>query len=703
MDLTAHGAWRGSNARPYRSKRRPPCDQCRRKKLRCQGPAEGGCERCRSGGARCSFLGIGRSEAVGQLAPNRSPRENSPMPDHEQGGITIDTTSNLPGPTESNVASGSFLNASFLDAPVDDHFTPPIYRLPGRSTAQAIQSLDLLDGFSSQLIGASGESDPWLLRHGKFDDRGYMLFHQVHFRNAGGVPLEEKIPVHFLVSADAVYESAKGTTSYGKGGRREELNSLVPLECGQRLVSLFVKFVFPALPIISRSHFGLSASRLMPDQQTLQSIPVHLLAAIYATSYQFTQFDDYLSVANAYTTPPTQELWRIVLELIMSDIHTSHLSSLQAGILYLHRCPQGPENAVADSPFHWSFLGLLVGIATSLGLQLECRPMGLPAWEKRLRRRLWWALYAEDKWRSLLMGKPPYIRNDEWDVTELDDEDFRLDGMPDVFYGRVFRHFVRLARIADDVQHSLYSLRAAQRLSSNFSEALQASHLLLRGLKEWYSQLPPTLKLQHRAFPVTSATDFHSCQHNNALHFAYILLEVFIFRSLLRPMVRSATPPRLFEETDVHDAPTDPVDDYIAQLIDCDEVEPTPAIDLSNGDSSGSAALTAAENCAARMLRFVMRMPCSEGSGGFWYSWCRIGFATASNFMILLLVQAPSANHAMRAHRILRMWRQTIRSQSQGNEWMKLALVRLDGPHWKGLDQTYYLPKHVREVLEATG
>lgn len=477
-----------NNGRPYRSKRHPPCGQCRRKKLRCQGPEHGGCERCRTAGASCSFLAIGRTGAVGQLAHDRSPRERSPAPDQEQDNVTIDTEATSIHQTGPNISDEAMPNDPFGVVLADDDLTPLLCRLPERSMGQAIQSIDLLNGFSSQVIGASGESDPWLLRHGKFDERGYMLFHEVHFRNAGGVPLEEKIPAHFLVSADGVYESAKETTRHGKDDKREELNSLVPLECGQRLVSLyialepdyleilltgfsrFINFVFPALPIISRSQFGLSASRSIPDQEILKSIPVHLLAAIYATAYQFMEYDDYLSVVNAYTDAPISELWRMVIELIMSEIHTSHLSILQAGLLYLHRRPRGPENSVADSPFSWSFLGLLVGVATCLGLQLDCRLIGLPAWEKRLRLRLWWALYAEDKWRSLLMGRPPYIRNDEWDVTDLDDEDFRLDGMPvefllsestkdqyhqDALNARTFRHFVGLAKIADDVQHSL--------------------------------------------------------------------------------------------------------------------------------------------------------------------------------------------------------------------------------------------------------
>lgn len=200
----------------------------------------------------------------------------------------------------------------------------------------------------------------------------------------------------------------------------------------------------------------------MPEQTALQAVPVHLLAAIYATAQPFTRFDEYLCILNIQPTPLTGQLWHIVLDTVLKETNTPHLATLQAGILYLHRQPEASESTTADSGFVWSFLGMLTGLATTLGLQLECRPMGLPAWEKRLRRRLWWAIYAEDKWRGLLMGRPPYIRNDEWDVTGLDDEDFRMSSSSsgcqyqrESVYARPFQQFVRLSCIADDLQHAL--------------------------------------------------------------------------------------------------------------------------------------------------------------------------------------------------------------------------------------------------------
>ncbi|KAL5364238.1 fungal-specific transcription factor domain-containing protein [Aspergillus floccosus] len=573
-----------------------------------------------------------------------------------------------------------------------------------RTTPQAIQTLDALEQFSCQVIGASGDSDPWLFRHCRFDDRGFLSFHHYHVRNAGGVPLDEKIPVHFIVANDLLYSSAKQETRLlPERNLRQELDSLVPLESGERLVALFLKFVFPVLPIISRSRLGVTQTNPVPNQIALQEMSVHLLAAIYASAQPFIKFDEYLSAQGGHFPPPTEQLWRLVLEIILTEIHTPHLATLQAGLLYLNHSRENIESTVADSGLLWSLVGLFVGFATTLGLQLECRPMGLPTWERRLRRRLWWAIYAEDKWRSLLMGRPPYIRNDEWDVTDLDQEDFQIDGFfqpggtqsqEEAQSAVSFQWFVRLSRVADEVQQKLYSLRASQRLSSNFDASLEVARPLLQKLKECYSSLPVSFKQRSR--PSITIDDQPS--QYGSLRFAYVLLELYIFRALLRPMVLSTAPPPLVEESEDFMSFMNQVNEYAFETNEVEDSEPTPAVDISDENGAGNATLKGAENCATKALGLTMRMTNGDLSE-FWFSWFRIGFATVSNFMMLLLVQSPTKDHAIHAKNLIYRWRQTLRTQSKGCVLMNMALVRLDGLLSTGLCRNFYLPKHVKEAL----
>lgn len=247
-------------SRPYRSKRHPPCDQCRRKKLRCDRNAgnPNTCQRCLQRNTPCSF---------NQYQPNE-PSPSTVLP--------VSVPLPVPDPAPTPAPAPASVPPVFSDSPLFPIGTPidlPFITesTPGRF-GQTIQTLDQLPGLSTQVIGASGESDPWLLRHCRFDDRGFLRFHQVHFRNAGGVPLDEKIPVHFLVTAEGLYDASKEATGFPKRALiRDELESLVPIECGQRLVALYVSIPCrhncqTLIPFKASSNSSIPRSRLFQDR-----------------------------------------------------------------------------------------------------------------------------------------------------------------------------------------------------------------------------------------------------------------------------------------------------------------------------------------------------------------------------------------------------------------------------------------------------
>lgn len=188
-------------------------------------------------------------------------------------------------------------------------------------------------------------------------------------------------------------------------------------QCSRR----YFKFIFPELPIISRHRTDLLTSN---PSDGFAGFPVVLLAAIYACTFPFCVHDTSLQLSTAFEGTPVEALWSLVYELITENMHRPKLAVVQAAVLYMHKPPKGRTQALADGPKVWSFWASIVGLAHSLGLHLECRRWGIPAWEKRLRRRLWWAIYLEDTWRSFLSGRPPVIIADEFDLSELDGTDF---------------------------------------------------------------------------------------------------------------------------------------------------------------------------------------------------------------------------------------------------------------------------------------
>ncbi|OBT66791.1 hypothetical protein VE03_03996 [Pseudogymnoascus sp. 23342-1-I1] len=514
--------------------------------------------------------------------------------------------------------------------------TPPFVPFSGHGpSTQISQSLDQIDGHYAQLFGGSSESDPWLLRHCRFDKLGLRRFLKVHFRTAGGVPTRDKIPAHFMISKNNVCKGAMAETRIsGEKDFRTELARLVPPECGPRLVQLFLTHVFPILPVLSRSQLGLTQTQGTPDIHCLAAIPTHLLAAIYASTLPYALNDDHLDLLYAYEKPSLAKVWRIVYELICEEIHTPHLSLLQAALLYVHKGFEDDQRyASSDTPFIWSFIGSVVGLAHSLGLHLECGLFGIPAQEKRLRRRLWWAVYVEDKFMSLLMGRPPYIHQDEWDVTELQDSDFDVQYS---FQSEIssssthipFRHMTRLALIVESIQQSLWSLKASQILAEDLPASLQAAKPLFDRLKAWRASISvPEL------FP--SDQDTNSQSVPASAFTAYNVLVIYIWRALLRPTVMSSPPPQII---DPHEPLQDPGNFLENFRWDFSNI---PGGELYFGENVIQTSpvvrelYQAAQTCAESFVDFVSHLSYTNFAE-FWFS-----------------LQAPSAENAIRAKRTL--------------------------------------------------
>lgn len=72
-----------------------------------------------------------------------------------------------------------------------------------------------------------------------------------------------------------------------------------------------------------------------------------------------------------------------------------------------------------------------------------------------------------------------------------------------------------------------------------------------------------------------------------------------------------------------------------------------------------------------------------------------------SSFVLLLLIQSPTALHARRASLLLDRWRQTMRIQSWTSDLVKLGLLRLDAIYWSGLQKLFRCPSYVEEVLQG--
>lgn len=194
-----------AKSRPYRSSKRPrPCDQCRGRKVKCLLLREPSCERCRDEEVLCTFS---RRQSRQSSRPQalRSSVTPSRGLDHSLPGHVLlqpNTAHPYRSEQDNNEYMLSLNPGPNTTARTVDSAMPGVDPYQSRPLTQVSQGLDDVRKATALFLGPSSSSDPWLLRHCRYDQSGLHSFGTLRFRNAGGVPTSDKIPVQFRIIDD---------------------------------------------------------------------------------------------------------------------------------------------------------------------------------------------------------------------------------------------------------------------------------------------------------------------------------------------------------------------------------------------------------------------------------------------------------------------------------------------------------------------
>jgi hypothetical protein len=386
-----------------------------------------------------------------------------------------------------------------------------------------------------------------------------------------------------------------------------ELWAILDPQKAWRLLQLYARFIDPYFPILSRHQIPASADEL-------SNMPLGILSAMCAAALPFIVYDPEL-VPLLLSPPSSQALYRLSWLGVFEELHAPSLTTLQACLLLQQRLPTNLY--LFDTAFSWSLMATSVAVAQTIGLHRD--PAGwasLPLWERRLRRRLWWALWTTEKWYSLARGMPTHLTDDDHDVAPLVPEDVSdtlSDSTPHtkthLFY------LVSLTYVLADILKTYYTVRATRQLSDHLHLSLEAARPLRVRLKAWKDSLPATLRFgadrataagplpDHRVHALDSEEYLDG---NGSLHLCYIVTHMSLFRALLRPLEKMQLGGALSEATGtlVHD---------------------------------GAKAVTrGAALCVEEFVEFVEPLAGAQWNA-FWHSWSRANFAIAGAFMVCLL------------------------------------------------------------------
>lgn len=566
----------------------------------------------------------------------------------------------------------------------------PIQAQPPRTTLE--RNLEAQPNVTYRAIGLTGDLDLIVLSHRKYDEHNEssVQYRGLRYRRMSSIPTSgPMIPpqVFMVIDNDCMAPSQPKLGGTEADKARQQLQKLLPSQPKliHRLVLLYAHYVHPNFPI-------LAARQLPSDPDKVQeALPPALLAAVVATAVPFVTYDDVLSVWLP-DCPSEADLFQIAWVLVTAELHTPQLSTIQTYLLLLQRHAMTTGRYVPNSPIKPTLMSTTIALCHCLGLHRDPSTWeALPVWERRLRRRVWWAAWTMEKWISLGESVPSALRADDYDVEPLDSLDDMEDladtedavaAVHELALGRRpptspgsavgvteshrFPHLVSLTAILSDVMQTFFTVRATAQTSTDLSLSLELAKPLRRRLKQWHDALPRDIRghvtpalgrdtgtvqpQERRQRPPTDS--FCRLSASGSFYLAYLTVQLTLFRALLRP-VSSIASTWLVRETSEGSENTEDMGET--------EYEPSSGLGDENSAEEGDlsdeqisaikAVIKGALAVMNEVVQFAEYLGASEWDA-FWHSWSRTNFAVIAGVMLNLvfILRPPISLTASKTH-----------------------------------------------------
>ncbi|KAF4840005.1 Transcriptional activator protein DAL81 [Colletotrichum siamense] len=585
----------------YTTRSLSPCESCQRSRVRCiVSEDDDSCIPCQASGSDCSLL-------------------NSPQPRKRKlNGDFDDPIGKRSSPIRTDIRRRRQHQPSLSSTTGSSSFIEDMANVGGPTLLK--RTLGLQNDRYSQYIGPTTDFEPSLINLSPFDPHDESLLARGTLRKVSDDDTFLLLPDFNTPGHEHVLEDV------------EAIEGLVRPH-GRKLVDLYFRIVHPAFPIIQKTVF------LEKYERSYREFSPCLLAAVYLFAINWWEHDEDLA---RLPKPNISDMERLIRTTLADAMYRPKLSTIQAGLLLSQR-PEGDQ---------WAPTAQLVAIAQELGLHLDCTNWKIPPWEKGLRKRLAWALYMQDKWGSLVHGRPSHIFSSNWGVQPLTQHDFPdvewdendVEEKLEIERGRtLFGQMVQLSQVLAEILDTFFTLQAQQTITNAGG---QGTHLILSmakpiqlKLKEWYASLPATIRMDNSY--TTNTVPSNRLSSIGYLHLAYFATEITLHRRIIRSLEATGAA----------------VDQYVQHIC----------------RSAAKARLISA-------MDFVNRLNSSH-LRSFWYFASKTNFALIGTFGSLLWATSPGREEADWYRRRLGEYRWTLSVSSKPGEGRGLtnfAMTMLD-------------------------
>lgn len=466
-----------------------PCDDCRRRKSKCVRILDDStCLACKGRSQKCTFVEEPRRRKIRKMSETEVSQKSL-------GVISAPESRN---------------------EPIDVQDTTPEDYASLKGPSLLKKTLGLQNSRCSFLLGPTGFLDNIFVRGARFNAR-----EEAESELPPGLRLRR-------ATDDVIFLMREDPSIDGFWNIRRECDAIedVVAPYGKDLIDLFFRIVHPSYPILHKKVV------LEKYARSYQEFTPPLLAAIYSVALNWWSYASHLPQDGK---PEAQTLNNLGLRSFNEAMRYPKLSTVQAGLLLLQALPGRDDVQV-------SLVSQIVGMSHQLGLHLDCREWKIPRWERKLRRRLAWAVWTQDKWHTLATSFPSHISRDNWMVTQLCEEDFpekpgdepNVEGSSDIESGqKTFQYMVYLSYIVDDIMRLFYCARASSSEMST-SDILESAKPVQTKLKQWLQSLPECCRMSN-----LKSGKFTSSAY---LYLSYLAAEISLHRKILKSLNGSSSP-----------------------------------------------------------------------------------------------------------------------------------------------------------------
>lgn len=199
----------------------------------------------------------------------------------------------------------------------------------------------------------------------------------------------------------------------GSSTHFDNLDNLLPKHLQDCLLETYFEDIHPYMPIIERTSFQ------KQHNGPKDPPPLLLLQSMFLAS---ARISDHPEIASA-RTEITDALFTSAKALFDMRHENDRTTLVQSALLLAWHVEN--SDTVSGNAYHW--IGQATRVAFGLGMHRDLGPNSqttMPASDKHMYRKLWWAIVQAETFLSLEYGRPSMIRLEDFDQTPLTQVDF---------------------------------------------------------------------------------------------------------------------------------------------------------------------------------------------------------------------------------------------------------------------------------------